>query len=140
MWRHPKHNLGSLLGDLKCKHPTPPPLSFSLCTGTGSQGFLKSKNLAIICQEKKKTAAGLRWLPPPRGPYFRYALTLGPYSGSLTYIELFLRLCRRQEAGGGRADGPTCHRFVLLRNCASCLPPNFMLIPARRSSHPPVMS
>jgi len=57
---------------------SPPPLSVSLCTGTGSQGFLKSKNLAIICQEKKKAAAGRRWLPPPQGPYFRYALTLGP--------------------------------------------------------------
>jgi hypothetical protein len=42
----------TILGDLKCKHPAP--LSFSLCTGTGSQGFKKSKNLAIICQEKKR--------------------------------------------------------------------------------------
>lgn len=45
-------------------------------------------------------------------------------------------------SGSGRreVDGPTRHRFVLLRNCASCLPRNVMLIPARRSFHPPVVS
>jgi len=50
--------LGSLLGDLKGKYlpPLPPSLSLSLslCTGSGSQGFKKSKNLTIICQEKKR--------------------------------------------------------------------------------------
>jgi hypothetical protein len=30
------------------------------------------------------------------------------------------------------------HHFVLVQNCASYLCPNFILIPPRRSSHPPM--